>query len=202
MVVSYSFACTCNPFPPWGGPNSVLIWGFVLGLIITFYAVLGWHPWEACSFFPKRNGGRVDLGARRSGGKGNCLKCNVWEKNKINKLKIMGSSTSSMLGFWLVWSYVGFSLKKMRSWENLDRRTLKKPELLRQKRRMRKEREKTKMFKRVISWQEAVKKCPFMVNYCISPDWLQKHAWKKVEHSRHLVCPSKAKHISSIFIDI
>lgn len=39
-----------------------------------------------------------------------------------------------------------------------------------------------------------------MVDYSISPDWLQKHASKKVEHSRHLVCPSKAKHISAIFL--
>lgn len=136
--------------------------------------------------------------ARRSGGRGNCSKYNAWEKNKT--IKIMSSFTSSMLRFWLVWSYVGFSLKKMRTWENLDKRTLKKPELLRQKRRMRKGSEKTEMFSRVISWQEEVRKWPFMVDYSISPDRLQKHALKKVEHSRHLVCPSKAKHISAIFL--
>jgi hypothetical protein len=39
----------------------------MLSLIVPYYVVFGWYPWEVCSFL-EGNGGGVDLGERGVGG--------------------------------------------------------------------------------------------------------------------------------------
>lgn len=49
-VVSDSFACSWDLFPPAGLPLPALMWDFMPSLVQSFYAVFGWYLWEDCSF--------------------------------------------------------------------------------------------------------------------------------------------------------
>jgi hypothetical protein len=72
-----SFAHTEGPFPLTGLRCSVLIWGYVAGLIASCYAVFSCYRWEEFSFLRVHRvrvdlGGRKGGGAERSRGRGNC----------------------------------------------------------------------------------------------------------------------------------
>lgn len=79
-VVSDSFACSWDLFPPAGLPLLALVWGFMPSLVQSFYAVFGRYPWEDCSFLKGKEEqwrGKWGVGGRSGGREISVLKFRV-----------------------------------------------------------------------------------------------------------------------------
>lgn len=88
------FSLLLNLFPPIGFPHPAMTWRFVFGLIVTYYAMFGWHTREVCSFLKGNWGeewicGRGEVGEKwKEWREGKLLsRCNVGENNTVLKKK-------------------------------------------------------------------------------------------------------------------
>lgn len=89
-----------DPFHPTRLPPPVLIRGEMSSGIVTWYAVLGWYPWEACPFVRGKGGvgkgrGRKGLGGER----GNCSRVVIYEKRIKAKKKKKRKPLHKILSF-------------------------------------------------------------------------------------------------------
>lgn len=104
------FCLLLDPFPPIGLPHPAVIWGFVFSLIVTYYAMFGWHTREVYSLLKgnwgeERTCGRGEVGEKwKEWREGKLLSgCKVGENNtffKKKKLVNAGHTDSFSVTVW------------------------------------------------------------------------------------------------------